>query len=167
MVARGFSACAAFALALGSAAAAGAAGLTLEQLLSSPFPSQLVAARQGSRVAWVFDHQGERNVWVAGGPAFVPRQVTRPGAQAAGVGDRGRGGSGRQGAVLLVHGDDDRNVPFQQTGDLVQRLRAQHVDFEELVFPDEIHDFLMWRTLVQAYRATVDFFDRRLKPGGA
>ena len=29
--------------------------------------------------------------------------------------------------VLLVHGDDDRNVPFQQTTDLVEKLRAQKV----------------------------------------
>ena len=27
--------------------------------------------------------------------------------------------------VLLVHGDNDRNVPFQQTTDLVEKLRAQ------------------------------------------
>jgi dipeptidyl aminopeptidase/acylaminoacyl peptidase len=42
--------------------------------------------------------------------------------------------------VLLVHGDDDRNVPFQQTTDLVEKLRAQNVTFEELIIPDEIHD---------------------------
>ena len=30
--------------------------------------------------------------------------------------------------VLLVHGDDDRNVPFQQTTDLVEKLRAQKVE---------------------------------------
>jgi len=37
--------------------------------------------------------------------------------------------------VLLVHGDDDRNVPFQQTTDLVEKLRAQKVAFEELIIP--------------------------------
>src|SRR5207237_4636343 len=47
--------------------------------------------------------------------------------------------------VLLIHGDDDRNVPFSQTVDLVQRLRENHVAFEELIFPDDIHDFLLWR----------------------
>jgi dipeptidyl aminopeptidase/acylaminoacyl peptidase len=41
--------------------------------------------------------------------------------------------------VLLIHGDNDRNVPFSQTVDLVQRLRAQHVPFEQLIIPDEIH----------------------------
>lgn len=64
--------------------------------------------------------------------------------------------------VLLIHGDDDRNVPFQQTTDLVQRLKEQHVQFEELIFPDEIHDFLLWRSWVRAYRATADFFNDKL-----
>ena len=67
--------------------------------------------------------------------------------------------------VLLIHGDDDRNVPFTQTVDLVQRLRAQHVGFEEMIFPDEIHGFLMWKTWIKAYGATADFFDRTLKQG--
>jgi dipeptidyl aminopeptidase/acylaminoacyl peptidase len=65
--------------------------------------------------------------------------------------------------VLLIHGDDDRNVPFGQTVDLAQRLREQHVVIEELIFPDEIHDFLLWRSWVKAYAATADFFDRTLK----
>jgi dipeptidyl aminopeptidase/acylaminoacyl peptidase len=45
--------------------------------------------------------------------------------------------------VLLIHGDDDRNVPFAQTELLVDALRRQKVDFEELIFPDEIHEFLL------------------------
>ena len=65
--------------------------------------------------------------------------------------------------VLLIHGDDDRNVPFSQTTDLVQRLRRQNVEFEEIVFPDEIHDFLLWKSWVQAYRATAEFFGKKLK----
>lgn len=67
--------------------------------------------------------------------------------------------------VLLIQGDDDRNVPFTQTIDLVQRLRAQHVPFEQLVLPDEIHGFLMYRTWLRVYAATTDFFDRTLKQG--
>jgi dipeptidyl aminopeptidase/acylaminoacyl peptidase len=65
--------------------------------------------------------------------------------------------------VLLIHGDDDRNVPFGQTVDLVQRLRSQHVPFEQLILPDEIHGFLKWRDWVRAYSATAEFFDRTLK----
>ncbi len=68
--------------------------------------------------------------------------------------------------VLLIHGDDDRNVPFGQTVDLAQRLRDQHVRFEELIFPDEIHDFLMWKNWIRAYGAAADFFDRTLKGPG-
>ena len=64
--------------------------------------------------------------------------------------------------VLFVHGDDDRNVPFQQTTDLVEKLRAQKVAFEELIFPDEIHDLRHWSDWIRAYRATAEFFDRRL-----
>jgi dipeptidyl aminopeptidase/acylaminoacyl peptidase len=67
--------------------------------------------------------------------------------------------------VLLIHGDDDRNVPFSQTIELVQRLRAQHVPFEQLILPDEIHGFLIWRDWVRAYTATAEFFDRTLKRG--
>src|SRR5262249_49469236 len=64
--------------------------------------------------------------------------------------------------VLLIHGDDDRNVPFQQTTDLVQRLRKQGVNFEELILPDEIHDFLLWKSWVRGYQATAEFFNRNL-----
>jgi dipeptidyl aminopeptidase/acylaminoacyl peptidase len=67
--------------------------------------------------------------------------------------------------VLLIHGDDDRNVPFGQTRDLAQRLRGHGVTVEELIFPDEIHDLLLWRDWVRSYRAAADFFDRRLRGG--
>jgi len=40
----------------------------------------------------------------------------------------------------------------------------ENVEFEELIFPDEIHDFLMWRTWVTGYQATADFFASKLKP---
>src|SRR5262252_2706867 len=53
-----------------------AAGFTLEQILSAPFPHDLVAAEHADRVAWIFDAKGVRNVWVADGPSFAARQVT-------------------------------------------------------------------------------------------
>ena len=65
--------------------------------------------------------------------------------------------------VLLIHGDDDRNVAFSQTVDLVRKLREHGVQFEELVFPDEVHDFLRHQNWLRAYHAAVDFFDRRLR----
>lgn len=64
--------------------------------------------------------------------------------------------------VLFIHGDDDRNVIFSQTVDLVARLRAQGVSIEELIFPDEVHDFLLNRNWLKAYQASGDFLDREL-----
>jgi dipeptidyl aminopeptidase/acylaminoacyl peptidase len=64
--------------------------------------------------------------------------------------------------VLLIHGDDDRNVPFAETELLVDALRRQKVDFEQLVFPDEIHDFLLRRDWVRAYTASAEFLNRKL-----
>jgi dipeptidyl aminopeptidase/acylaminoacyl peptidase len=64
--------------------------------------------------------------------------------------------------VLLIHGDDDRNAPFNQTTDLVQRLRAQGVHVETLIFPDEDHDFLRYATFLRAYAATAEFLQRTL-----
>jgi dipeptidyl aminopeptidase/acylaminoacyl peptidase len=65
--------------------------------------------------------------------------------------------------VLFIHGDDDRNVYFTQTVDLTARLREKGVEIEQLVFPDEIHDFLLHRNWQAAYHAASDFFDRHLK----
>ena len=67
--------------------------------------------------------------------------------------------------VLFIHGDDDRNVYFTQTVDLTARLREKGVEIEQLIFPDEIHDFLLDRNWLAAYHATSDFFDRRVKAG--
>jgi dipeptidyl aminopeptidase/acylaminoacyl peptidase len=64
--------------------------------------------------------------------------------------------------VLLIQGDDDRDVHFNQTVVLNDALRQQGVDVEELVFPDEIHDFLLWHTWREAYQVTVDYFKRKL-----
>jgi dipeptidyl aminopeptidase/acylaminoacyl peptidase len=65
--------------------------------------------------------------------------------------------------VLLIHGDDDRNVKISQTVDLVQRLRAQKVRFEEMLIPDEIHDFLRYATWRLVAEAASGFFEREFK----
>ena len=68
--------------------------------------------------------------------------------------------------VLLIQGDDDRNVDFQQTVDLARRLDARGVDFEELVLPNEIHGFLRYESWLKADTAAVDFLDRKLGVAG-
>src|SRR5499427_3274204 len=65
--------------------------------------------------------------------------------------------------VLLVHGDDDRNVQFHQTVDLKRRLIDNHVGVEELVIPDDIHDFLLFRSWKLVTAVTGEFFERHLK----
>ena len=64
--------------------------------------------------------------------------------------------------VLLIHGDDDRNVQFSQSVELAGALRARGVQVEQLVFPDEIHDFLLHADWLRGYKAAVDFFQRKL-----
>jgi dipeptidyl aminopeptidase/acylaminoacyl peptidase len=64
--------------------------------------------------------------------------------------------------VLLIQGDDDRNVNFVQTIDLARRLEDAHVPFEQFVIPNEIHGFLRWHSWLAADTATADFFARTL-----
>jgi Tol biopolymer transport system component/dienelactone hydrolase len=65
--------------------------------------------------------------------------------------------------VLLIHGDDDRNVSFAETVTLAEALRKQGVTFESLVIPDEIHGFLRNDSWLKVFQATADFFDRHLR----
>src|SRR6185295_12001726 len=59
------------------ATAAAAQIFTLEQVMSSPFPSDPTVSKRGDKIAWAFDAQGKRNVWVAEAPAFAARQLTQ------------------------------------------------------------------------------------------
>jgi dipeptidyl aminopeptidase/acylaminoacyl peptidase len=67
--------------------------------------------------------------------------------------------------VLLIQGDDDRNVAFANMVQLVEALRKQGVEFQQIVFPDEVHDFLTHEHWLTAYHAAVDFFAAHLKGG--
>ncbi|HEV8589625.1 MAG TPA: hypothetical protein VGQ72_12170, partial [Pyrinomonadaceae bacterium] len=58
------------------AAQAGAQSFTLEQVTSSPFPSDLIVSKRGDKIAWAFDAEGKRNIWIADAPAFAARQLT-------------------------------------------------------------------------------------------
>src|SRR5579884_3167171 len=52
------------------------ARFNLEQVMSSPFPSELHAAEHLPRIAWVFNQQGVRNIWIADAPNFTARAIT-------------------------------------------------------------------------------------------
>lgn len=64
--------------------------------------------------------------------------------------------------VLLIQGDNDRTVPFKEMVHLVIALRKQGVPYQQLVFPNEIHVFLLHSTWLRAYQAASDFFDHYL-----
>jgi dipeptidyl aminopeptidase/acylaminoacyl peptidase len=66
--------------------------------------------------------------------------------------------------VLIVHGDDDRNVAFEASIDLVRRLRQKgDVHFEELYFIDEVHGFLRHASWLETFRRSADFLQRFLR----
>jgi len=64
--------------------------------------------------------------------------------------------------VLLIQGDDDPDVQFNQTVVLADALRRQKVEVEEMVLPDEVHDFLLYRSWRETYQAAVEFLKRKL-----
>ena len=49
---------------------------TLDQVLSFPFPDNLIAAPVGASVAWTLDERGVRNIYAADGPQFDARRLT-------------------------------------------------------------------------------------------
>ena len=55
-----------------------------------------------------------------------------------------------------------RNVAFSQTVGLVQLLRAHDVYHELIIFPDDVHDFLIYERFLKSFNAADDFFDRFL-----
>ncbi|MFB3853188.1 MAG: prolyl oligopeptidase family serine peptidase [Vicinamibacterales bacterium] len=66
--------------------------------------------------------------------------------------------------VLLVHGDDDRNVAFQQTTGLVQLLRQRDVYFETIVFPDDTHESMLHSRWMYTLDRMELFLKRFLQP---
>lgn len=64
--------------------------------------------------------------------------------------------------VLIIHGDDDRNVRFSQSTDLVRRLDAKGVPMETLVIPDDTHHWMRHQNALKVGNATADFFKRKL-----
>jgi dipeptidyl aminopeptidase/acylaminoacyl peptidase len=49
---------------------------SLQSIKSYPFPTELTASAKGSKIAWAFDEEGKRNVYVAEGPLYTPHKLT-------------------------------------------------------------------------------------------
>ncbi len=68
--------------------------------------------------------------------------------------------------VLVIHADDDRNVRFNQSTDLVKRLEQRGVPHETLVIVDDTHHWMTCQNAIAVYQATADFFVKKLMPKG-
>jgi dipeptidyl aminopeptidase/acylaminoacyl peptidase len=64
--------------------------------------------------------------------------------------------------VLIIHADDDRNVQFSQSTDLVKRLEKKGVPIETLVIVDDTHHWMKHSNALKVGEATADFFKRKL-----
>ncbi|HXH99582.1 MAG TPA: prolyl oligopeptidase family serine peptidase [Sphingobacteriaceae bacterium] len=64
--------------------------------------------------------------------------------------------------VLLIHGDDDRNVAFSQTVELARRFEQKGFPFEYLAIPDDTHHWMKFQNAVKVSEATADFLRRKL-----
>ena len=64
--------------------------------------------------------------------------------------------------VLIIHADDDRNVRFSQSTDLVQRLNKQGVETKTMVIVDDTHHFLKHSNSLKVNKATAAFLTQKL-----
>jgi dipeptidyl aminopeptidase/acylaminoacyl peptidase len=69
--------------------------------------------------------------------------------------------------VLVVQADDDRNVPPQQSSELIQDLRAHHVPFDQVLIPNEVHDLTRYASWLDLFEATDAYLDAHLHPGAS
>jgi dipeptidyl aminopeptidase/acylaminoacyl peptidase len=64
--------------------------------------------------------------------------------------------------VLVIHGDDDRNVRFSQSTDLVRRLIDHNIPHELLLIPDDTHHWMRFANVVTVDSATAAFLEKKL-----
>ena len=68
--------------------------------------------------------------------------------------------AGWKSPVLIIQGDDDRNVRFSQSVDLVNRLEKKGVPYETMMIVDDTHHWMRFSNAVRVYGAAADFFVR-------
>lgn len=66
--------------------------------------------------------------------------------------------------VLLIHGDDDRNVDVSHTIDLAQRLEEKNIPYEFLMIPGDTHHWMKYSNMVRVDKAVAEFLSRHLMP---
>jgi dipeptidyl aminopeptidase/acylaminoacyl peptidase len=68
--------------------------------------------------------------------------------------------------VLFIHGDDDGNVDFEESIDLVRRFQQKGKPYESLVIPDETHHWMRYENTVKVDEAVAEFLKRKLMKAG-
>lgn len=63
--------------------------------------------------------------------------------------------------MLIIQGDDDRNVHFSESVDLIRRLEKKGVPYESLMIVDDTHHWMNFNNAVTVYAAAADFFVRK------
>jgi len=66
--------------------------------------------------------------------------------------------------VLIIQGDDDRNVRFSESVDLIRRLEKKGVPYESLMIVEDTHHWMNFSNAVTVYGAAADFFVRKFMP---
>jgi dipeptidyl aminopeptidase/acylaminoacyl peptidase len=69
--------------------------------------------------------------------------------------------------VLVVQADDDRNVPSQQSTELIEGLRAHNIAHDEIIIPNEIHDLARYSSWIMLFTAADGYFEQHLEKVGA
>jgi dipeptidyl aminopeptidase/acylaminoacyl peptidase len=65
--------------------------------------------------------------------------------------------------VLVVQADDDRDVPFSQSAELIEALRGHHIDYQEMILPNEIHNLSRYASWLSFFHAADRFFGQHLQ----
>jgi hypothetical protein len=105
--------------------------VTLKELLSYPYPTNLGSSPVKGRLAWTFSIKGRRNIYFSED-------------------------NGKHSSVLLIHADDDRNVSFNNSINLLNKLKKKR-DSMTLIIPDDNHNWIKFFQLVKVYEATINF----------
>ena len=96
-------------VALAQLSAQPSATLSIDTLMATPFPTDLVAAPSGGRIAWVSSHSGVHNVLVADPatvrPAPTSGEPSRPTPATMGCGSPSSDGRATPKTVVYVRGD--------------------------------------------------------------
>ncbi|HEV8446627.1 MAG TPA: prolyl oligopeptidase family serine peptidase [Gemmatimonadaceae bacterium] len=109
----------------------------------------------GVDYAGVHDWSGVLKVYAAAGAQSASDSLARASSPLSSI-KRWRS------PVLVIQADDDHNVPFNQTVQLMTALREQKVPNELIVIPNEIHDLLLHRSWLAYFHAQSDFLDKYL-----